>query len=666
MDYVTPTPCNNRISVNKNSSVKGFMLQNTKLIRTCALAAVIVFFAAAPSRAETAAALAGNHPDAAADLLMTGTAPATYQPLQMEIYLKPRNQAQLDQLLQDQQDPTSPQYHKFLTPTEYDQQFGPTDADVADVSSWLKSQGFSVTHASAHDGRVAFSGDVATAQSAFSVQISASQDGKSFGNVNDPQLPASLAAKISHLSGLDNLHGTAWNAVIDDPPFNNESGSTAPFFGPNDIRAFNDEKPLLTASPTNLDGTGQCIALSEGSDVDQASLGEFNTIFGLPAFVPGANYFSVFPDGSPGTPGSLGSGHAYTEAVLDAEYAHGIAPGASIVLYAANAGSETGDSVTPLVDSLKAAVSDSGRLCASVAVSWAQCGLPVSFYQMLDTIFAQGASEGQSIFVATGDVGTAASKLGSCLVPPKPASANIEENAGSPHVTAVGASMFQATYDSNGNVTSTLANTKQTPWDFSRKSPKLTILQAFGATTGGYSKIFPLPIWQKGVAGIAGKFRAVPDLVLGGGNLGGQETISEKGNTLKFTGSIAPSPNFWECFDAGLANGGAALGYECATTGGTSIVPPQYAGLLAIIVQKSAKRQGLINPQLYAMAQANLKNPAAVGLVDITTGNDAYPPVAGKAAKKNYDLASGWGSVDMTNFVNSFISFVPPPPKIKK
>jgi subtilase family serine protease len=283
-----------------------------------------------------------------------------------------------------------------------------------------------------------------------------------------------------------------------------------------------------------------------------------------------------------------------------------------------------------------------------------------------NTLFHAAAAEGQSIFVATGDVGTAASKLGSCLVPPKPASANIEENAGSPHVTAVGASMFQATYDSNGNVTSTLANTKQTPWDFSRKSPKLTILQAFGATTGGYSKIFPLPIWQKGVAGIAGKFRAVPDLVLGGGNLGGQETISEKGNTLKFTGSIAPSPNFWECFDAGLANGGAALGYECATTGGTSIVPPQYAGLLAIIVQKSAKRQGLINPQLYAMAQANLKNPAAVGLVDITTGNDAYPPVAGKAAKKNYDLASGWGSVDMTNFVNSFISFVPPPPKIKK
>jgi hypothetical protein len=77
-------------------------------------------------------------------------------------------------------------------------------------------------------------------------------------------------------------------------------------------------------------------------------------------------------------------------------------------------------------------------------------GEPTSFYTNLDSIFQQGAMEGKSIFVATGDLGTAAPKLGSCVVPPKPSTANIEENAGSPHVTAVGASMFQATYDDDG------------------------------------------------------------------------------------------------------------------------------------------------------------------------------------------------------------------------
>jgi subtilase family serine protease len=49
----------------------------------------------------------------------------------MEIYLNPRNQAQFDKLLQEQQDPNSPQYHRWLFPTEYDQRFGPTDSDVA-------------------------------------------------------------------------------------------------------------------------------------------------------------------------------------------------------------------------------------------------------------------------------------------------------------------------------------------------------------------------------------------------------------------------------------------------------------------------------------------------------------------------------------------------------
>src|SRR5580658_1672762 len=93
--------------------------------------------------AETYAPLNGNHLDAAADLVAQGGAATANLPLQMEIYLAPRNQAQLDQLLEDQQDPTSSRYHQWLTPEEYDEQFGPTDADVAEVSQWLTDAGVS-------------------------------------------------------------------------------------------------------------------------------------------------------------------------------------------------------------------------------------------------------------------------------------------------------------------------------------------------------------------------------------------------------------------------------------------------------------------------------------------------------------------------------------------
>jgi hypothetical protein len=88
-------------------------------------------------------------------------------------------------------------------------------------------------------------------------------------------------------------------------------------------------------------------------------------------------------------------------------------------------------------------------------------------------------------------------------------------------------------------------------------------------------------------------------------------------------------------------------------------VPPQYAGIMAIIAQKTGTAQGLINPKLYAMAMANRKNPSAVGLIDIVKGNNAFAPVHGLPAKKGFDAASGWGAIDMNNFVNSFIAFVP-------
>lgn len=98
--------------------------------------------------------------------------------------------------------------------------------------------------------------------------------------------------------------------------------------------------------------------------------------------------------------------------------------------------------------------------------------------------------------------------------------------------------------------------------------------------------------------------------MLGGGKLGGTETISEKDGKLTFTGSNFPAPNFWECYDAGLADGDPASGPVWSTTGGTSIVPPQHAAIFAIINQKAGASGGqeLTNPKLSAMAEANLKN----------------------------------------------------------
>jgi hypothetical protein len=59
------------------------------------------------------------------------------------------------------------------------------------------------------------------------------------------------------------------------------------------------------------------------------------------------------------------------------------------------------------------------------------------------------------------------------------------------------------------------------------------------------------------------------------------------------------------------------------------------------------------------MAEANVANLAAVGIRDVTQGNNDWFPLTGYDAGPGFDLASGWGSIDITQFVNSFVTFVP-------
>src|SRR5579862_976654 len=88
--------------------------------------------------------LKGNtHPLARAEFDV-GTAPASLPMERMLLVLKrsPEQEAALRQLLDDQQDKNSVNYHKWMTPEQFGAQFGPTDADMQTISAWLQSHGF--------------------------------------------------------------------------------------------------------------------------------------------------------------------------------------------------------------------------------------------------------------------------------------------------------------------------------------------------------------------------------------------------------------------------------------------------------------------------------------------------------------------------------------------
>src|SRR6202789_3783765 len=60
------------------------------------------------------------------------------------VYLPLSNTAALDQLLQSQTDSNSPNYHRWLTPAQFKQQFGPTPATEAKAKGLLPGAGFAV------------------------------------------------------------------------------------------------------------------------------------------------------------------------------------------------------------------------------------------------------------------------------------------------------------------------------------------------------------------------------------------------------------------------------------------------------------------------------------------------------------------------------------------
>jgi subtilase family serine protease len=588
----------------------------------CAIAiTAMLAIAYGSAGAEDRLTIASNHPGA--DQASFVAAPPS-QPLEMEITLKLRNEPALDQFLADQQDPRSPEYQRALSAVEFNRFFGPSQQDVREVTDWLARRGFTVLSADAASRLVRFSGTVATVRAVFGVDIKASRDGLSFANDRDPVAPAAIAAKIEFLNGLDNLSDYVANALVAG------SGTTTPQFGPQDMQTFYDELPLLNATPP-IDGSkADCIGAIEGSDVDDASLAAFNTQFNLPAFTA-SNFVRDFPDGS----ASVAGGSAYTESLLDIEWSHALAPGAKIILYAGNypvLGNQG------LVDALAGAVK--ANQCGALAVSFGTCGT-AKYFKMIDKYYKQAVAQKQTVLVATGDDGAAwpgkVSPFGGCY---QPKTADINEMAGSTNVTAVGATQFTATYDQNGD------DVGFVPEQVYNSCVTLsTGTICFGATGGGKSQVFAKPSYQSALTPADGT-RDIPDVVLGGSPIG--------------------LPAFYLAYASSLyapgLTGGAKV-YCCV--GGTSLDAPAVAAIVALIEHKKGGRIGNINSRLYALAKAHKKTLSAIGLRDVTQGNNTYwfglfgpteTKVKGYNAGKGYDLASGLGSIEIATFLNAFLA----------
>ncbi len=246
-------------------------------------------------------AVPGNisgHVKHAADL---GAAPADLklETLTLRFNMTTAQQADLDQLLAAQLNPASPSYHQWLTPEQFGARFGLSASDLTTVSSWLTSQGFTVTGVARSSTFINFTGTVAQAQQAFGTSIhTLSYNGEQhISNITDPVLPTAVAAVVTSITGLDDFrmkpHSRSHTASPIDPAqplFTQTVGTTTShYIAPADIYTIYDY-PWTPASVSSATNTGQGITiavmgqtdLTSGNVLPDANITAFRNAAGLP------------------------------------------------------------------------------------------------------------------------------------------------------------------------------------------------------------------------------------------------------------------------------------------------------------------------------------------------------------------------------------------------
>ncbi|MGB7467816.1 MAG: protease pro-enzyme activation domain-containing protein, partial [Candidatus Acidiferrum sp.] len=216
-------------------------------------------------------------------------------------------EASLRQLLDDQQTKGSPNFHKWLTPEQFGEQFGPADADIDTVTQWLTSHGFQNIQVGPGRTVIEFSGTAGGVKNAFHAQLhNLLVNGElRISNVNDPQIPAALSPVVAGVVSLNNFPKRSYLRKMQKFQSVRRTGEINPLFtftggpcganntclgmGPADFATIYNLPSSWNRNNTaaaNLYGTGQSIAIVEETNINIQDVEDFRSMFGLPVNNP--------------------------------------------------------------------------------------------------------------------------------------------------------------------------------------------------------------------------------------------------------------------------------------------------------------------------------------------------------------------------------------------
>lgn len=474
------------------------------------LCGTAIFFAAAAAQAEQRPALATHVPQAVASRVapLVGHVPSSLR-LSLAISLPLRNQAELDDLLQQLYDPQSPLYHKYLSVNEFTERFGPTETDFATVMQYSKAQGLDIIDTPANRMVLDVEGPAATIESAFHVTLNIYQhptENRTF-YAPDREPTVDLEVPLLHIDGLDDFSPPQPKYTMPSVDPNVQKNATGS--GPGGSFLGSDLRTAYYGSGS-LNGAGQIVGIFslKGFQISDINL-YFNSI-GQQRNVP---VVGISVNGASLTcpPATCNDG----EQSLDIEQAISMAPGLSQLSF------YVGKSNVSVFNKMAA-----DNTAKTISCSW---GWPDN-ESSLDPIFEEMGAQGQSVFVATGDNGSSTP-------------ANVVWPADDPYVTAVGGTVL-ITNGGGGTWHS------ETGWSKSAGMP----------SPNGV----PIPSWQQtpGVItssnGGSTTLRNIPDVA---SESNGSQYICAQGMCTEHGGGTSYAAPLWASL-AALANEQAAANGE--------------------------------------------------------------------------------------------------------
>jgi pseudomonalisin len=406
--------------------------------------------------------------------------------------------------------------HPPLTPQQFDERFAPTSVTVAAIESWAASHGLTVANVTPDRLLVRISGTTTALGSALGVGFDRfrAADGSSYvSSTGAASLPASLSADVAAIVGLSDL-GRSQADVVHRSATSTPGLAYPTSYGPKELSSLYD-------APSTQTGTGQSVSVIAAGDLSQpkSDLAQFESHFGLPTVT--WNQIDV------GIPSAETEGD--DEWDLDTQYSTGFAPGVSQL----NVYDGTSLEDPAILETIDRWVTDDSSSQASFSAG--ECELLADadgFSASLDTVLAEAAAQGQTLFTASGDTGSQCPALvaenGVPLGLP-----GVDYPASSPYAIGVGG-------------TSVLAPGSEIGWY---------------AGGGGSSVIESTPSWQQNAGGsFLGVKRGVPDVSLDADPNSGYDVIID-GKEEVIGGTSASAPSWQGIWARTQAAHGGKLGF---------------------------------------------------------------------------------------------------------